>query len=115
MPPDEVAVVLSIFRTERLDQVWQCWVREFDGFVRYANVAFDLHIYHCFGSWWARQGLGSQLRMTKRHRKLLRRVPAVVGEWSLALNPRSLGGGSCLEEDEALRSFAAAQVEAYSQ
>eukprot|EP00747_Dinoflagellata_sp_TGD_P165529 gnl/TRDRNA2_/TRDRNA2_186904_c0_seq1.p1 gnl/TRDRNA2_/TRDRNA2_186904_c0~~gnl/TRDRNA2_/TRDRNA2_186904_c0_seq1.p1 ORF type:complete len:581 (+),score=86.80 gnl/TRDRNA2_/TRDRNA2_186904_c0_seq1:107-1849(+) len=115
MPPDEVAVVLSIFRTERLDQVWQCWVREFDGFVRYANVAFDLHFYHCFGSWWARQGLGAQLRMTKRHRKILRRVPAVVGEWSLALNDTARRGESREEEDQALQAFGAAQLEAYSQ
>jgi len=41
-------------------------------------------------------------------------VPAVVGEWSLALPPRA--SGDCQqEEDDALRAFAAAQLEAYGQ
>jgi glucan 1,3-beta-glucosidase len=124
MRPDEVAVTLPVFRTERLDEIWRIWNREFDGFARHANVAFDLHMYHCFGSWWQRQALPQHLRMTRRHRKILRRVPAVVGEWSLALPHRARGGGDggetpvvldSAEEEQALRSFAAAQLDAYSQ
>eukprot|EP00439_Symbiodinium_sp_Y106_P086989 s121_g37.t2 len=76
MPPDEVSIVLPVYRTERLDEIWRLWNRVFDGFASHANVAFDLHLYHCFGAWWQRQGLGSHLRMAKRHRKILRRVPA---------------------------------------
>lgn len=113
MPPDEVAVVIPVYRTERLDEVWRIWNRRFDGFAEHPNVAFDLHLYHCFGTWWQRQGLGNQLRMTRRHRKILRRVPAVVGEWSLALPPYSRSGDN--EEDKALRTFASAQLEAYNQ
>jgi len=118
MAPDEVAIILPVYRTERLDEVWRLWSREYDGFARHANVAFDLHLYHCFGTWWERQGLASQLRMTKRHRKILRRVPAVVGEWSLALAPQARrcdDGDGQKEEDQALRAFAEAQLEAYSQ
>jgi len=118
MPPDEVAVVLPVYRTERLDEIWRVWNRRFDGFARHANVAFDLHLYHCFGAWWQRQGLGSHLRMTKRHRKILRRVPAVVGEWSLALPPaaRALDDeGDTAAEEVALRAFATGQLDAYSQ
>lgn len=115
MPPDEVAVVLPVYRTERLDEIWRVWNRKYDGFAKHANVAFDLHLYHCFGVWWQRQGLQSQLRMTRRHRKVLRRVPAVVGEWSLALAPRARAGDDAEDENEALRAFAAAQLEAYSQ
>jgi hypothetical protein len=114
MPPDEVAVVLPVFRTERLDEIWRIWNRDFDGFARHPNVAFDLHLYHCFGQWWQRQGMGEHLRMTRRHRKVLRRVPAVVGEWSLALAPQAVGDEEA-EEDAALCAFAAGQLEAYSQ
>jgi len=115
MPPDEVAIGLPVYRTERLDEIWRVWNRRYDGFARHVNTAFDLHLYHCFGSWWQRQSLGQQLRMTKRHRKILRRVPAVVGEWSLALAPRARGGGEQPEEDLALRAFATGQLEAYGQ
>ena len=63
-------------------QIWRLWNRVFDGFAKHANVAFDLHLYHCslvadrlslcsillpaklgFGAWWQRQGLGSHLRL----------------------------------------------------
>lgn len=113
MPPDEVGIVLPVYRTERLDEIWRIWNRKFDGFAQHTNVAFDLHLYHCFGPWWQRQGLGSHLRMTKRHRKILRRVPAVVGEWSLALPPHAREEAD--DEEGALRTFAAAQLEAYGQ
>mmetsp|Transcript_41742 Transcript_41742/g.78066 ORF Transcript_41742/g.78066 Transcript_41742/m.78066 type:complete len:642 (+) Transcript_41742:3-1928(+) len=114
MPPDEVAILLPVYRTERLDEIWRLWSREYDGFVQHPNCAFDLHLYHCFGPWWQRKDLGQHIRMTKCHRKVLRRVPAVVGEWSLALAPNASFKEKA-EEDEAMRSFATAQLEAYSQ
>jgi len=113
MPPDEVAILLPVYRVERLDEIWRCWCRQFDGFARHSNVVFDLHLYHCFGKWWQSQGLGQQLHMTRRHRELLRRVPAVVGEWSLALSSFARGEGS--SGDRALTAFAAAQLESYRQ
>lgn len=114
MRPDEVAIVLPVYRTERLDEIWRHWNRQYDGFARHANVTFDLHLYHCFGPWWQRQSLGSHLKMTKRHRKILRRVPAVVGEWSLALPPAACSDDDDPKEnDERLRAFATAQLEAY--
>lgn len=115
MRPDEVAVLLPVFRTERLDQVWRIWNREFDGFARHSNTAFDIHLYHCFGPFWHRQSLPQHLRMTRRHRKILRRVPAVVGEWSLALPPHARGATGSSDEGQALRAFAEGQLEAYSQ
>ena len=57
-----------MYRTERLDeampkilaavsvprnilllslQIWRLWNRVFNGFASHANVAFDLHLYHC--------------------------------------------------------------------
>ncbi|CAJ1366741.1 unnamed protein product, partial [Effrenium voratum] len=112
MPPEEVSIVLPIYRTERLDEIWRVWSKTFDGFARHANVAFDLHLYHCFGAWWHRQGLGSHLRMAKRDRKILRRVPAVVGEWSLALPQKAVAQAD--HEDQAYKAFASAQLQAYS-
>eukprot|EP00913_Durusdinium_trenchii_P010512 g9857.t1 len=44
MPPDEVSIVLPVYRTERLDEIWRLWNKVFDGFARHANVAFDLHL-----------------------------------------------------------------------
>lgn len=115
MRPDEVAILLPVYRTERLDEIWRIWSREYDGLVRHPNCAFDLHLYHCFGTWWQRQGFGQHMRMTRCHRKVLRRVPAVVGEWSLALAPHAKSFDEPGEEDQAMRSFATAQLEAYSQ
>lgn len=131
MHPQDVSIVLPVYRTERLDVMWRLWNRKYDGFVRHANVAIDLHFYHCFGAWWQRLSLAQQLRMSRRHRKILRRVPAVVGEWSLALAPNALSDQgdkkesitefddrptqSCEhKESQALRSFGTAQLEAYS-
>mmetsp|Transcript_99032 Transcript_99032/g.266086 ORF Transcript_99032/g.266086 Transcript_99032/m.266086 type:complete len:415 (-) Transcript_99032:64-1308(-) len=115
MPADQVAIVLPVYRTERLDEVWRTWSRRYDGFVRHTNVVFDLHVYHCFGPWWQRQNMGTHLRMVKRHRKILRRVPAVVGEWSLCLPKRAYRGDDREDEDAVTRAFAAAQLEAYGQ
>mmetsp|Transcript_74939 Transcript_74939/g.173771 ORF Transcript_74939/g.173771 Transcript_74939/m.173771 type:complete len:593 (+) Transcript_74939:44-1822(+) len=117
MAPNEVAVLLPVYRTERLDEIWRVWNRNFDGFARHTNVAFDLHLYHCFGPWWQRQSLGSHFRMVKRHRKILRRVPVVVGEWSLALPPaaRDAGDEGEPQENSALEAFGASQLEAYNQ
>jgi len=117
MAPDQVAVILPIYRTERLDEIWRIWHRKFDGFMRFANVAFDLHLYHCFGPWWQRQSLPAHLRMTRVHRKILRRVPAVVGEWSLALphRARCADDDGDMDENHAFQAFAAAQIEAYGQ
>merc|ERR1719253_695402 len=33
MPPDEVAIVLPVYKTERLDDIWRTWNRKYDGFV----------------------------------------------------------------------------------
>eukprot|EP00929_Paragymnodinium_shiwhaense_P049699 TRINITY_DN25048_c0_g1_i1.p1 TRINITY_DN25048_c0_g1~~TRINITY_DN25048_c0_g1_i1.p1 ORF type:complete len:709 (+),score=141.92 TRINITY_DN25048_c0_g1_i1:115-2241(+) len=130
MRPDEVAVTLPVYRTERLDAIWRLWNRKYDGFARHANVAFDLHLYHCFGPWWQRQSMPQHMRMTRRHRKILRRVPAVVGEWSLALPPyarrtRSFSSSSVTsttsssssldDDDQATAAFGEGQLDAYSQ
>lgn len=115
MTPDEVAVILPVYRTERLDEIWRIWNRDYDGFARHPNVAFDLHLYHCFGPWWQKQGFGGHLKMARRHKKIMRRVPVVVGEWSLALPPQACSDDDRFEEDQGMRAFASAQVDAYSQ
>jgi len=92
MSPDNVVIALSIYRTERVNEIWRVWSRDFEGFARHANVAFDLHVYHCFGPWWAKHDLAGHLKMTRQHRKILRRVPAIVGEWSLDMPDGAFAG-----------------------
>eukprot|EP00746_Dinoflagellata_sp_MGD_P007683 gnl/MRDRNA2_/MRDRNA2_115252_c0_seq1.p1 gnl/MRDRNA2_/MRDRNA2_115252_c0~~gnl/MRDRNA2_/MRDRNA2_115252_c0_seq1.p1 ORF type:complete len:617 (+),score=105.43 gnl/MRDRNA2_/MRDRNA2_115252_c0_seq1:108-1958(+) len=109
MAPDRVAVVLPVYRVQRLEEIWWTWHHAHNGFLRHPNVAFDLHLYHCFGGWWHKLSLEQQIQMCRKHQKLLRRIPSVVGEWSLAL-----GRAAANAEGTALPSFAKAQLDAYS-
>jgi len=47
--------------------------------------------------------------MCRKHQKLLKRIPSVVGEWSLALGNEAAKG-----EEAALQAFAKAQLDSYS-
>lgn len=109
MPADRVAVVLPIYRVQRLDEIWWTWHHAFNGFLRHHNVTFDLHLYHCFGGWWQGLSLQQQIQMCRKHQKLLKRIPSVVGEWSLALGREAAKSGGA-----ALPSFAKAQLNSYS-
>jgi len=110
MEEDRVAIVLPIFQRPKANfaKAWQA----FTGGL-YKNVAFDFHYYHCFGSQWDGSTLAQQLRAVERHASELRRFPAVVGEWSLALGRAAREGGLLDEETRAL--FGRLQLEAYSQ
>lgn len=112
MGPESVAVVLPVFRTERLSEVVQKW-RDLTGFkAEVDNVAFDMHYYHCFGEEWEAMTLVRQFRACQAHRKELLTMPgAVVGEWSLALGDGSIGKRTHI--DAVSKLFGRLQLAAY--
>merc|ERR1740129_1387933 len=109
MGPERVVVVLAAFSSFRITEVSREWRRR-GNFLRYDNVAFDLHYYHCFSPIWQLQTHHQHLDICEDHGLELGSLPAaLVGEWSIA---RQASASRFTEEEKA--SFAMAQVRAYS-
>lgn len=107
MGPDRVAVVLPIFTHWRLAEVVECWRRR-GNFLKYDNIAFDLHYYHDFCPVWGWLSQKQHLDATAEHAREVAQLPgAVVGEWSLARPCDDF----CEEE---MAEFARHQVLAYN-
>jgi len=109
MHESQVAIILPIFQRPK-DNFAKMWNAFTGG--KYKNIAFDFHYYHCFGSQWDGKSLAQQLRAVERHASMLRRLPVVVGEWSLALGRAAREGSVGGAEARAL--FAKVQLEVYS-
>lgn len=109
MHENQVAIVLPIFQRpkENFAKMWNAFTGG-----KHQNIAFDFHYYHCFGSQWDGKSLAQQLRAVEKHASTLRKLPAVVGEWSLALG-RAARAGSVVGA-EARKLFAKVQLEIYS-
>ncbi len=81
----------------------------------YVNVLLDTHPYQCFTDDDRKRDLHGQVAFALlERRKLLdemkRQLPCIVGEWSCALPPESLGGRKGLELDIAMRAYGDAQL-----
>lgn len=84
MSPDRVAVVLPIFPHFRAAEIRREWSMR-GNFLRYDNIAFDIHYYHCFSAIWGFMSHEQHLQVCEAHAQDLGLLPgAVVGEWSLA-------------------------------
>jgi glucan 1,3-beta-glucosidase len=93
---------------------------DWDGFMvgsAYASVALDTHIYQCYteddhkldAAGHARKALGRPDEFAKMQRGR----PAIVGEWSVALNPKSLEGLTGFARETAIRTYGQAQLLSY--
>lgn len=82
MDSECVTVVLPLFQRSAKDFV-DVWRKVFDG--KDDNICFDFHHYHCFGNDWNGKTFAQHLRSVQQNALELRTLPAVVGEWSLAL------------------------------
>lgn len=108
MTADCVAVVLPVYWYDRLKEFMLVWLPR-GNFLRFDNVAIDLHLYHCFGAGWESLDHRDHIRTSQRHKTVLQSLPgACVCEWSLARPPHVLA------TDAMEREFAEAQLSAYS-
>jgi glucan 1,3-beta-glucosidase len=91
---------------------------EWKGFMQgpeYANVFLDTHPYQCFTDDDRKRDIHGQVEFALvERRKLLdgmkQQLPCLVGEWSCALPPQSLGGRKGFELDVAMRAYGGAQL-----
>ena len=91
---------------------------EWKGFMQapeYANVFLDTHPYQCFTDDDRKRDLHGQVAFALLERKKLldgmkQQLPCIVGEWSFALPPESLGGRKGFELDVAMRGYGDAQL-----
>lgn len=108
IPSDRVAVVIhDAFRQRE----WANFMVEPD----YKNVILDTHPYQCFTDDDRKRDLHGQVQFALIERKKLledmgRQLPCLVGEWSCALPPESLGGRTGLALDAAMRAYGDAQL-----
>ena len=92
--------------------------RDWASFMRapdYENVILDTHPYQCFTDDDRKRDLRSQVQFALVERKKLlddlqRQLPCLVGEWSCALPPESLGGRTGLALELAMRAYGDAQL-----
>lgn len=111
MHADQVTVVLPLFQRSS-EEFLRVWDKVSDGL--HQNVCFDFHYYHCFGHGWNGKTFAQQLRAVQQNARELRKIPAVVGEWSLALG--LLAEKCCkLPTEQMRRRFAQAQLAAYKE
>jgi hypothetical protein len=108
MHQDHVTVILPLFQRP-IEEIVKAWGAVSSG--RHGNVCFDVHLYHCFEHVWNGKTLAQQLRSVQENAEALRGLPAVVGEWSLALGAAAKLSGTPPREARAL--FGRAQLEAY--
>jgi glucan 1,3-beta-glucosidase len=86
---------------------------------KFENVYIDTHHYHCFSKRDKRHGVNWHIgrllhHVPKRFRRMMRYHPLIIGEWSLALDKNTVGEVSAAEGEALNRSFAGAQLMAFS-
>jgi len=108
MSADEVAVILPVFQRSAAEfaDAWNKMCQD-------SNVCFDFHYYHCFGNVWNGMSLAESLRAVEGHVEELRRFPAMVGEWSLAIGDAARTAPGLGSPDEVREIFGRLQGTAY--
>jgi glucan 1,3-beta-glucosidase len=81
----------------------------------FKNVILDTHPYQCFTDDDRKRDLHGQIQHALLERKKLlddmqKQLPCVVGEWSCALPPESLGGRTGFALDAAMRAYGDTQL-----
>jgi glucan 1,3-beta-glucosidase len=106
--PDKAAVVIHDgFRP----MAWEGFMRGPD----FANVVLDTHMYQCFTDTDRKRNVQEQVEfaISERHKQLAaieKQLPCIVGEWSCALDPKSLGGRTGFALDMAMRAYGDAEL-----
>jgi glucan 1,3-beta-glucosidase len=95
------------------------WRRTLSG-RKYKNTALDLHLYQCFGAHDKSLSLAEHIRKAEKDwHKLIRTVqkhkPAIIGEWSLALDGSTYHGLSASEAAEGKRAYGNAQLQSFEE
>lgn len=84
---------------------------------KYQHIVLDTHLYQCFGPFDKALSLQGHVRKTRNEwGKLYDQIkrPVIVGEWSLGLDPKTFRGLNESQQEESTRSYASAQLEAFS-
>jgi glucan 1,3-beta-glucosidase len=82
------------------------------------NIILDTHLYQCFSDQDRQRDFQAQIEVAAVERKqqldrMQKQFPCMVGEWSLALPPKSLPGLDSPGRDASMRAFGAAQLASY--
>lgn len=85
---------------------------------KYQNKMLDIHLYQLFGRRDKSRSFADHIAIaTKKWPKLIEKVsdnwPVVIGEWSLALQPKTYDGYSPVAKDAAIRAYGAVQLAAF--
>jgi glucan 1,3-beta-glucosidase len=85
----------------------------------YENVWLDTHLYQCFSDKDKKMGIHNNIRKAKYEwndtlKDIQSARPVMVGEWSLALDRKSLRGLDSYERDKALQAYGRAQLSAFN-
>mmetsp|Transcript_58385 Transcript_58385/g.126298 ORF Transcript_58385/g.126298 Transcript_58385/m.126298 type:complete len:670 (+) Transcript_58385:49-2058(+) len=108
MSANEVAIIVPVYQRSAAEFA-EAWNKKCQD----PNVCFDFHYYHCFGIWWHGKSLAETLRGVQSQLEELRRFPAIVGEWSLALGDGARTAQGLGSADKVREIFGRLQMTAY--
>lgn len=86
----------------------------------YENVWLDTHLYQCFSDEDKKRGIHNNIRKAKYEwydtlLEIQSKRPVIVGEWSNALDNKSLRGLDDYERDKAMQAYGTAQLQAFAE
>jgi glucan 1,3-beta-glucosidase len=107
--------VAVLFHDSFRPDAWQDFVSK-NGF---KNMIQDSHLYQCFSEDDKRMDMRGHLEKTRNQwgdmiDKTMDEHPLIIGEWSLALDNRSLHSTDSTERDLALKAYGAAQLDVFN-
>jgi glucan 1,3-beta-glucosidase len=104
---DAWIVIHDSFRPKR----WQSFMNK----PSFTKVALDMHLYQCFSFFDKRLSMASHLKKAQKWKDLIssQDLPVIIGEWSLALDPKTFKNMGGDEQKAALQEYGKAQLEAF--